>query len=172
LTYKNFNTERVLRWRLIIEEYGPEFYYVKGSKNIVADALSRVNITPCAPLVHHSCACAEYYGIDTGNINFPLNYAMSFHLQQKDKTLQAHATSSPHYRLHSFHGGDNPYMLIKYKDKIDVSKILVNWYHEQLCHPGETRKEQAIRQHFWFPELRENVHLVCSKCPTYQKSKK
>jgi RNase H-like domain found in reverse transcriptase/Reverse transcriptase (RNA-dependent DNA polymerase)/Retroviral aspartyl protease len=25
LTYKNFNTERVMRWRLIIEEFGPEF---------------------------------------------------------------------------------------------------------------------------------------------------
>jgi RNase H-like domain found in reverse transcriptase len=24
LTYVNFNTERIMRWRLIIEEYGPE----------------------------------------------------------------------------------------------------------------------------------------------------
>jgi hypothetical protein len=54
-----------------IEEYGPKFHYVKGSKNIVSDALSRLNITPCAPLLHHSCEFAEYYGIDTGNIDFP-----------------------------------------------------------------------------------------------------
>jgi hypothetical protein len=40
LTYANFNTERVMRWRLILEEYAPEFLYLKGEHNIVADALS------------------------------------------------------------------------------------------------------------------------------------
>jgi hypothetical protein len=44
LTYKNFNTERVMRWRLVLKEYGPEFKYIKGTHNIVADALSRLEI--------------------------------------------------------------------------------------------------------------------------------
>ena len=30
LTCNNFNTDRVLRWRLIIEEYGPNIEYIKG----------------------------------------------------------------------------------------------------------------------------------------------
>ena len=30
LTYKQFNTERVMRWRLLIEEYGPDLIYIKG----------------------------------------------------------------------------------------------------------------------------------------------
>jgi hypothetical protein len=45
LTYKHFNTERVMRWRLILEEYNPELRYIKGENNIVADALSRLNMT-------------------------------------------------------------------------------------------------------------------------------
>jgi hypothetical protein len=40
LTYKQFNTNRVMRWRLLIEEYGPNIIYVQGKHNIVADALS------------------------------------------------------------------------------------------------------------------------------------
>ena len=44
LTYKTFNTERVMRWRLILEEYSPELIYIQGSKNIAADALSRLDI--------------------------------------------------------------------------------------------------------------------------------
>ena len=44
LTYKNFNTDRVIRWRLIIEEYGPNLKYIEGPKNIVADALSRLGL--------------------------------------------------------------------------------------------------------------------------------
>ena len=39
LTYTNFNTDHVMRWRLILEEYGPELIYTRGSTNIiVADA--------------------------------------------------------------------------------------------------------------------------------------
>ena len=31
-----------MRWRLLLEEYGPEIEYIKGLKNVVADALSRL----------------------------------------------------------------------------------------------------------------------------------
>ena len=31
-----------MRWRLLLEEYGTEIVYIKGDKNIVADALSRL----------------------------------------------------------------------------------------------------------------------------------
>ena len=40
LTCKNFNTGRVLRWRLIPKEYGPDIEYIKGEKNVVVDAIS------------------------------------------------------------------------------------------------------------------------------------
>ena len=40
LACKNFNTDIVLRWRLILEYYGPEIEYTKDEKNIVADTLS------------------------------------------------------------------------------------------------------------------------------------
>ena len=36
-----FTTQRVLRWRLLIEEFNPTFYYLPGPRNVVADALSR-----------------------------------------------------------------------------------------------------------------------------------
>jgi hypothetical protein len=56
LTHKlsTFTTQRVMRWRLLLEEFGPEFKYKKGSENCVADALSRVptldeNVTPAMP---------------------------------------------------------------------------------------------------------------------------
>jgi hypothetical protein len=44
LSYPKFNTERVIRWHLIVEEYGPELHYVPGNTNLVADVLSHFDI--------------------------------------------------------------------------------------------------------------------------------
>ena len=33
-----------MRWRLVLEEYGPELVYLKGEHNVVADALSRLDM--------------------------------------------------------------------------------------------------------------------------------
>ena len=41
-TYNNFNSDRVMRWRLYIEEFTPDLRYIKGERNAVADALSRL----------------------------------------------------------------------------------------------------------------------------------
>ena len=46
LVFTTFNTERVLRWRMVLEEYGPELVYIKGPDNVVADALSRLDLIP------------------------------------------------------------------------------------------------------------------------------
>jgi len=35
---------KVLRWRLLIEEFDPQFKYIPGHKNIVADTLSHLDI--------------------------------------------------------------------------------------------------------------------------------
>ena len=35
-------SQRVMRWRLLLEKYGPEIEYIKDPKNVVADALSRL----------------------------------------------------------------------------------------------------------------------------------
>ena len=45
LTYKIFNTERVMRWCLILKDFGPELKYIKGENNVVADNLSRIEMS-------------------------------------------------------------------------------------------------------------------------------
>ena len=42
LVYKTFNTERVMRWQLIIEEFGPELRYIKGQHNLLDHVLKLV----------------------------------------------------------------------------------------------------------------------------------
>ena len=74
-----------------------------------------------------------------------------------------------------FMGGNNVYLITKER-KIVIPKILqkrvVEWYHTFLCHPGETRTEQTIRQHSTFKGMRDLVRSICFKCANCQKSKK
>jgi hypothetical protein len=50
-TLTSFATQRVLRWRISIKEFNPQFNYIPGPDNHVADALSRVPTTSAASLV-------------------------------------------------------------------------------------------------------------------------
>ena len=39
---QKINTDIVLRWILILEEYGPDIEYIPGANNIAVDALSQL----------------------------------------------------------------------------------------------------------------------------------
>jgi len=39
-------SDSVYRWRLLLEEFGPEIEYIKGVDNTVADAISRLEYDP------------------------------------------------------------------------------------------------------------------------------
>jgi hypothetical protein len=182
LTYKQFNTERVMRWRLIIEEYAPELIHVKGEHNIVADALSRLDIETITAdnKMHDMHYLAEHFGLEDDDLPkdaFPLSYKFIGHHQNNQKDLFTKVNNKLNgFHLKTFRGGRKRRQLICRNDKIVIPDTLqrrvVEWYHTILCHPGETRTEQTIRQHFWWKTLREDVHEVCSKCHTCQVTKR
>ena len=37
-------SDHITRWRLIIEEYGPDMHYIPGPENTVADTMSRIPV--------------------------------------------------------------------------------------------------------------------------------
>ena len=66
LTYKNFNTAHVMHWHLILEEFAPKNYYIKCPTDVVANALSHLNILndPIDNLFMVDC-----YGLDKANVS-------------------------------------------------------------------------------------------------------
>jgi RNase H-like domain found in reverse transcriptase len=115
LTYKVFNTQRVMRWRLLIEEYGPTLAYMKGVTNVVADALSRLNLSPSvvteadpSKLDHpSSCQLAKAFALTKEDFSntCPLTLKTLMREQQRNKDLLKRAQSASGITLCSFHGG-------------------------------------------------------------------
>jgi transposase InsO family protein len=171
-----------MRWRLILEEYGPELVYVKGEHNVVADALSRLDLTvddnPSNPTLNYM---SEIFGLSKDDIPstiYPLKYSFLEQEQRKDKDLMTNrANDSTTFRFKAFCGGGKHYdLIVTENDKIVVPKQLqkrvVTWYHETPCHPGETRTEQTIRLNFNWKNLRKDVEDICKKCHTCQVHKR
>ena len=137
-----FNTERVIRWRLILEEFGPELKYIKGENNVVADAISRLEKSSNQEILNIS-ELYGYYDEDLPDSDYPIRYHNIAKAQETDAKLQQKLVSHKDYTLDTFRGGDKDHRLIFRNNKICLPQALqkktVEWYHEMLCHPGETR---------------------------------
>ena len=102
ITYKFFNTEHVMRWRLILEEFGPEMKYIKGENNVVADALSRLEKSPNQEILNIS----ELYGYDDKDMPdsaYPVRYIDIAKAQETDTRLKQKLVSHKDYTLESNH---------------------------------------------------------------------
>jgi len=143
LVYKHFNTEWVMRWRLLLEEFGPKLTYVKGSNNIVADPFSWLEIA-------EEEFSAEAFANELANeeeefpTGYPLSYKEIAFRQKKDRALQNKFRTEPELYINKpYMFSDSPYELITKNDKIYVPKVLqqkcAKWHHLTLMHPGEKR---------------------------------
>ena len=90
-----------MRWRLILEDFSPERIYIKGSKNIVADALSRIdkidylskssnksNNNQVKPTLE---SLSENFALNNEDVLHPTSFKTIMRFQQKDKCLKGKA---------------------------------------------------------------------------------
>ena len=86
LTYKSFNTERLMQWRLILEKFGPELEYIKGENNVVTDALSCLEMSHNQEILNIS----ELFGYDEEDLTdsaYPICYHNISKAQKTDVKL-------------------------------------------------------------------------------------
>ena len=86
LTYKMFNTDRVMRWCLILEEFEPELKYIKVENNVIADALYRLENSNNQEILN----IYELYGYDDKDLPdsaYPICYHNIAKAQETDDKL-------------------------------------------------------------------------------------
>ena len=168
-------------WRLTIKEFGPELIYLPRDKNVVADSLSRLHWQNLKKTDSRSISygCAEHFALNENDFPphaHPLSYSVIRKHQQNGANLINTAKKDSTYVLKEFQSDDGLRTLVCLNNKIVIPKTLqkhlVQWYHTFLCHPGKTRTEQTIRQHFTWGGLTKMVKNVCASCHTCQITKK
>ena len=192
LTHKlsTFTTQRVMRWRLLLEEYGPQFTYKKGADNCIADAMSRVptqneDMTPAMP----ETRCVKVDDLWTECLwampkldeqnRHPFHYETIKYYQDKDDTVKQLPMNQPTEYTHQQFGDVS--LVCKTLSHDTHSIVLtdemlpriVNWYHELTVHSeGMDRLEISIRRHFYHPKLRDEVRRFITACKVCAMNKK
>ena len=180
ITQPNITSQRIMRWRAIMEEYGIELIYLKGTHNVAADALSRL---PRTCVAEESNAIDEEECLDISKLPhdaFPLRYDLIRKEQQKDRNLIRRVDQQNDLTLRPFVGGGTVSELIcDKKGKIIVppslQKRVLTWHHARLVHPGRDRLFESIFQHFDWPksgQLRREVRSFVRTCETCQRAKR
>jgi len=164
-----------VRWRLLLEEFGPKLTHVKGANNMVADALSRLE-TAEEELSAEAFAnelANEEEDFPTGH---PLSYKeMAFH-QKKCRALQNKFRTQPELHIKKPHAfADSTCELVTKNNEICIPKSLqhecAEWCHLTLMHPGEQRLELTMAQHCTWIGLKPACVRACKNCENCAVSK-
>ncbi len=176
LVCEHFNTERVMSWCLLLEEFGLQLTCIKGPHNVVADALSCMEIS-------EDKFSAEAFAASDEMSDFPTEFPLSHHeiaaRQEKDKSLQKKFRDNPEdFAMSTFEQGDRECSLIMRNDKIVIPKSMqqkvTKWHHLHLLHPGETRMELTIGQHCHWDGMHNTIKRCtrgCAICKTNKPKK-
>jgi hypothetical protein len=174
LTQRDLKSQRLLHWRLLLEEFNPTFEYLPGHRNTVADALSRLPMQPIAEEEAGTQLTESLLYYPTNVDQFPLDFANIAQEQQNDAELLPLADQDE-FDLHEFNGTELICKQVQAQWKIVLPESLIEptiaWYHIILGHCGITRMEVTLSNHLWFPHMRQRIidHVSqCEHCKRYK----
>ena len=49
-----------------------------------------------------------------------------------------------------------------------LERQVIDWYHNKLCHPGETRTKLSFSWYFYWKKMCKIAHKIWTKCKAYQ----
>lgn len=151
------SSDRVMRWRLLLEEYGVKWKYIPGECNIMADILSRY---PLLDTEDKEAVNAELFAMNIKETEekFPLDFLLIAENQQQElksnsKFKKFFKLKDKYFKTESIEGNKILTMNGKIYIPNNIRKRIINWYHYHLCHPGANRLQLTLAQTMYWPGM-------------------
>jgi hypothetical protein len=163
-----------MRWRLVLEEFGPDLQRIKGENNIFADALSCPD-TDNNQELFNIIQCFRHGDDDLPSSSYPMRHEDNAKVQLDNPASQTKLKNHKACNKITFLGGDEDHKLICNNGKTALppspQQKTTDWHQEMLCHPGTTRTEATASQCFDWKSPRTMVVATCKKCLNCQLAK-
>jgi hypothetical protein len=176
-------SQRVMRWRLILEEFGSNIQHIAGVDNTVADMLSRLPSANCdeqTPSTDRESRHAnELFAINETNADvFPLTLLLVQAEQNKEKTNNKSdlSTNLKNKNKEFKKQVIDDVEIYLFNNKIYVPKSLcrrtLDWYHFYLNHPGGDRLAKTLQEVCNWKGITTQAKLHAKHCKSCQKFKR
>ncbi|KAG0440449.1 Transposon Tf2-9 polyprotein [Dictyocoela muelleri] len=146
LIYEKDLSNRVQRWKLLLEEYNYELKQIKGADNTMADFLSRLNFVN-----------TETENITIGEL---FKNLLSKFIKENDDIKNLRDEALMRYDLNKCN--------ISYEKAYQI----INNFHEGLGHPGAAKLWYTLKKQIKVKRLKQIVTDVTSKCEKCQRNKR
>jgi len=176
---------RQARWALYVSEFDLKLVHIPGSKNVLADALSRrPDLCPDEPDNKDIVMLPEHLFVNlidvdlqrriasAGNMDFDAAEAIKGLLEEGPTPLRHDLAD---WEIEDFEGQN--ILFFRGKNYIpqdtDLRRDIVRTYHDHLTagHPGELQTFNAIREHYWWPGMRTFIKNYVKGCGVCQQFK-
>ena len=162
---------------MLLEEYGCTLKYIEGDNNVVADTLSRLDFDMDPVSIRES---HQMKYVDDDKIKVPVDLRFITEQQQKDEEFLAAKEKYPERFKETLLNNEVKLQLYK-KDEENkrwliyipeaMSEDLIDWFHMNLLHPGESRLTQTICQKFYVRSIDKKVKQYVKTCKECQEAK-
>ena len=157
------DSQRVMRQRLLLEEYGATIKHIEGKKNVVADALSRIDF-------EESNNMFECF------VNDEIEQFNDFDRLQLKNIEKVQAENRDEMRIYGFREEPCGTKLRVHHNRIVIPLPLVNnlidWYHSNLGHPGMNRMKATVKSFYYWKGMDREIEKHVKNCKECQKFKK
>jgi len=187
---KAIKNSRVQMWRLTLEEYIITLHYIKGEDNVVADAMSRQLMEHLEQPLGQDDSFLVEEAFDMHEATWrkfyqPITLAEIGREQLKDQQLQQLKEQAPDSIGEVFEDigrKSGPDAVATLMDQVDgtqrifvpaTSRLrLMQWYHAILVHPGGDRLFNTLKQHYTWPNMRDEIRTLVKHCEACQLAKR